>query len=158
MSERMTDSLDPYEPQPSYDWDYDEQERRPKVLWGRVLALGAFLILAFLIGRWTAPAGISQEEFDEVKADLAAAQEEIEALEAQTSTEPTTSPSPTETPEETVEGENYTVKSGDTLRGIAEKFYKDASLDDCIMAANDITDATQLSVGATIIIPPEESC
>jgi nucleoid-associated protein YgaU len=47
------------------------------------------------------------------------------------------------------------VQAGDTLTTIAEDFYKDASLADFIAEANSITDATQLSVGAEIIIPPK---
>ena len=160
MTDR-TESLDPYEPQQSYDWDYeDEPSRRPRILWGRVLALGAFLVLAFLFGRWTAPEAVSQGELDEVRADLQDAREEIATLEAQLAQEePPASPSPTGTPgDATVEGENYTVQRGDNLRGIALDFYGDAALDDCIAAANDIDDPSLLTVGDTLVIPPEEDC
>ncbi|MGH2694537.1 MAG: LysM peptidoglycan-binding domain-containing protein [Actinomycetota bacterium] len=155
-----TESLDPYEPQPSYEWDYeDEPSRRPKILWGRVLALGAFIVLAFLVGRWTAPEPVSQSEFDAVRADLADAREEIAQLQAQVETTPTASPSPAQTPGETTgEGETYLVRSGDTLRDIALEQYGDAALDDCIAEANDIPDPTELPVGETLIIPPEEDC
>lgn len=155
-----TESLDPYEPQPSYEWDYeDEPSRRPKILWGRVLALAAFILLAFLVGRWTAPEQVSQSEFDAVRADLADAREQIESLEAQVQATPTTSPSPDTTPDETTaEGDTYVVRSGDTLRDIALEQYGDAALDDCIAEANDIPDPTELPVGDTLVIPPEEDC
>jgi hypothetical protein len=157
-----TESLDPYEPQPSYEWDYeDEPSRRPKILWGRVLALAGLVVLAFLIGRWTSPEPVSQAEFDELRAELADAREEIETLEAQVGAEatPTATPSPDATPDETTgEGDTYVVRSGDTLRDIALEQYGDAALDDCIADANDIPDPTELPVGDTLVIPPEEEC
>jgi nucleoid-associated protein YgaU len=165
MTDR-TESLDPYQPQESYDWDYeDEPTNRPRILWGRVLALGAALVLAFLIGRWTAPEAVSQGEFDEVRAELEDAQEEIATLEAQLAQEESpASPGATESPPDgdqgggAAEGESYTVERGDNLRLIALDFYGDAALDDCIAEANDIADPSLLPVGDTLVIPPEEEC
>jgi len=121
------------------------------------------LILAFLLGRATGGGGGGDS------AELANAEETIEELQQENDSlrdqllaqpEPTNSPAADETPGGTAEdqGETYTVEKGDTLRSIAEDFYADVGLDDCIARANDITDPTQLSVGQELIIPPEEDC
>jgi hypothetical protein len=49
--------------------------------------------------------------------------------------------------------QNYTIKSGDTLRGIALKFYGDASKFVVIQEANDITNPSLISVGQVLEIP-----
>ncbi len=49
--------------------------------------------------------------------------------------------------------QNYTVQSGDTLRGIALKFYGDASKFVVIQEANDITNPSLISVGQVLEIP-----
>jgi nucleoid-associated protein YgaU len=179
MAMREHDSLEPYEPSdPSYDWDYESEEQPrnlPNILWGRVAVLGAVVIVAFLIGRMTAGGGgVPQERFDDARAELSAAQEEIaglesdlqtarsdlEAAEAAAATEdPTTTEDPG-TEEETdaaanPNSETHLVAPGDTFTTIAEEYYGDAGLADYIMNANEITDPTQLSVGVEIIIPPE---
>ena len=49
MDER-TESFQSYEPD-SYEWDYEEaHDRGPRVLWGRIISLFLFLLLAFLVG------------------------------------------------------------------------------------------------------------
>jgi hypothetical protein len=49
--------------------------------------------------------------------------------------------------------QNYTVKSGDTLRGIALKFYGDASKFVVIQEENDIINPSLISVGQILEIP-----
>ncbi|EPF21273.1 LysM peptidoglycan-binding domain-containing protein [Microcystis aeruginosa] len=49
--------------------------------------------------------------------------------------------------------QTYTIKSGDTLRGIALKFYGDASKFVVIQEANDIANPNQISVGQVLEIP-----
>lgn len=161
MSDRGTESFDAYEGDASYEWDYDEEPRKPKVLWGRVVALIAFLVLAFMLGRATAGGGVAQGRVDALERQLAELEAENEQLQDAAQailSEPTPEPTPTEPATTTTvegEGESYVVKDGDTLRAIALKFYGDASLDDLIAEANDITDPTQLSVGTRLVIPPE---
>lgn len=144
----------------SYDWDYEEESRGGRILWGRVLALAAFLVVAFFVGRLTASEGIAEERFDAVRQELAEARTEIDRLEsAQAVPTPALTPTPTPTDEGTdVEAETYIVGRGDTLRGIAGDFYGDAALDDCIAEANGITEPEQLSVGQELVIPPEDTC
>lgn len=159
MGDRMTQPFEPYEPEHSYDWDYAEEtdERPPRVLWGRVAILGAALVLAFLLGRSTAPQGVSQQEFDALRRARAELEAQLEQARAQPVVTPT--PEVTGTPEATTEpeaeGQTYVVQAGDTLRGIAERFYDDPTLDDLIAEANDITDPTQLRIGQELTIPPK---
>ena len=164
MGDRRTEPLEPYEPaEPAYDWDYDDAgPRRPNVLWGRVALLGALFLLAFLLGRWTAPEGASPEELRQTRAELREAQDRIEVLENQAA-QPTPTPTdlaPEESPaeedeEEEPEGTVYVVEPGDTLVLIAEQECGDPALDELIADANGITDPTQLSVGDELIIPAD---
>lgn len=57
--------------------------------------------------------------------------------------------------EESPEGKPYIVVSGDTLGGIAKKFYGKSSLDDVIFRANTkvIKDRNKLSPGMRLVIP-----
>jgi hypothetical protein len=164
MTDRITEPFNPGEPEPTYDWDFEEgtPRGRPKVLWGRVVALSLVLIFAFWLGRASAPDGVNQSEIDRLEAELADANEEIDGLRAelQTQPEPETSPTAESTPDDgaAAEGDTYVVERGDTLRGVAERFYDDASLAECIQEANGIDDAGQLSVGMELTVPPEEEC
>ncbi|MFN2389894.1 MAG: LysM peptidoglycan-binding domain-containing protein [Actinomycetota bacterium] len=138
-----------------YEWDYDDEPHKPKILWGRVVVLGIFMLLAFLLGRAVGGGGgeddASKGRIVRLQADLEAAQERIETLEEQNQTDP----SPESSPRETPETEEYTIKPGDNLATIAQEFYGDPSLDDCLAAANDIEDPASLRAGETIFIPPD---
>jgi LysM repeat protein len=61
----------------------------------------------------------------------------------------TNTPGPSPTPTDVV----YVVESGDTLFSIAEQFGANVCL---IMAVNNITDPSVLSVGQSLIIPPDD--
>jgi nucleoid-associated protein YgaU len=146
--------------QPEPDEDRYEPEGGGRVLWGRIIALLVALLVAFLIGRATAGGGssISSARYAKVKRDLAiararAAQADQTPVAEQTT--PAPSPSPEESESDAAGGKTYVVKSGDTLRGIAQKFYGDASLADLIAEANNITDATLVHEGTELAIPPE---
>src|SRR5438132_782268 len=56
----MDDRVEAFEIEPSYN--EDPFARGPRVLWGRVAALGGGLILFFLIGHWTAGGGGSSQQ------------------------------------------------------------------------------------------------
>lgn len=49
--------------------------------------------------------------------------------------------------------ETYTVVAGDTLSGLAERFYQDASLHPLIAAANKLADPDTIEIGQVLIIP-----
>jgi nucleoid-associated protein YgaU len=160
-----TEPLAPYEPEPepSYEWDYEDERRsRPKVLWGRILILAIVLIVAFLLGRSTAPEGISQSALDQARAEsdqleqenqeLADQVDELEA--AQQSPSPTTTTAAGGGAGE-AQAQTYTVQRGDTLTSIAQDVCEDPSLDDAIGELNGITDPEQLRVGSDIEIPED---
>jgi nucleoid-associated protein YgaU len=139
------------------EWEYESQPGG-RILWGRIIALVVALLVAFLVGRATAGGGVSQAAYAKVQRDLAAARAQIadqSTAPAVTGT-PVASPTPTVTTSHTgTAGTTYVVKSGDTLRGLAIKFYGDASLVDLIAQANHITDPTLVHQGTKLIIPPK---
>lgn len=171
MSDRETESVTPYEPQTSYDWDYGEEPpgggggggRLPNILWGRLVALGILAVVVFFIGRWSAPDGVDTAELRAIERRLEASQEDVEELQAALAAQPTATPSPAvtvgdqtdEAEDEEFDGETYVVQSGDTLRGIAERFCNDATKDDLIAEFNGIPDPTVISVGAELMIPED---
>jgi nucleoid-associated protein YgaU len=181
MADPLTEPFEPYQPEPAYDWEYDEEPRTrkggqmPNVLWGRVAILGAMILFAFLLGRMTKSSGVPASELeaanDEVAAvqeDLAAANDQIAALQTQVDdlqaaaapTDTTEDPAATEDTEDpaatdTTTEETYVVKPDETLSIIAERFYGDASLADFLAEANGIEDPTAISAGQELIIPEE---
>ena len=160
-----TEPLAPYEPEPepSYEWDYeDDRSSRPKVLWGRIVILAIVLILAYLLGRSTAPEGIPEGTLEQARAESAQLEEQnqsladqVEELEAaQESPAPTTTTAAGGTGE-TAQERTYTVRRGDTLTSIAQEICEDPSLDNAIGELNDISDPEQLPVGSDIMIPED---
>jgi nucleoid-associated protein YgaU len=165
MGNRTTEPFEPYQPEPEYDWDYDDEPRaQPKILWGRVVALGAVLLLAFFMGRTTADEGIPQSQLTSLQSDLEDAEAEIEDLQAELDQRPATlptvdeSPTDTQSPTGNVDVQVYTVKSGDTLVGIAEKLYGDPSFSECIADENGMGGDSTLRAGDQLVIPPESEC
>jgi len=172
MSDRDTESFTPYEPQTSYDWDYGDEPPQntgrdvPNILWGRLIALGVLALIAFLLGRWSAPNGIDEEQLSALRADNRQAQQQIEELEAalrQNQTQPTATPTPSvtvgdqtdEADDANFDGRTYVVQSGDTLRGIAERFCEDPTEDDLIADFNGIADPTLITPGTELRIPED---
>lgn len=167
--------IEPYRPnepeqEPYYDDNYDLEpegspgdQREGRVLWGRVGILGGALLLAFLIGRASAPGGVPAEELQAARADAREARQEAEDLRAeiavlQTETQgldEEKTDEPAEAAEEpAVENQTYVVKPGDTLSTIAERFYGNAALDDFLAEANPGIDPYALKVGQELVIPP----
>ncbi len=165
------DATEPFKPtrddpfEDSYEWDYEEERTSQGILWGRVLVLAAMLVLAFVVGRATAPSGVPGDEVERLQNRLAASQAEVDRLEAEAEQEPQaqvtptpgTSPSPETTEDTGTEGDTlvYTVKSGDSFADLAERFYQDATLDDFLAEANGLSVATPLKIGQELQIPPD---
>jgi nucleoid-associated protein YgaU len=179
MREPMTEPFEPYESyeDDAYDWDVEEEprdERPMNIKWGRVAALAGALLLAFVIGRSSASSGVPEsqltraqdraESLDQENEDLRA---EVTRLESAAAQEDATEAAAedTEGPEEPADegegestqvvGEIYQVRNGDTLRGIAQRFYGDPELADFLADVNGIDDPTTISVGQKLTIPDE---
>ena len=138
--------------------------RRTRILWIRVAAVAGLAAAAFLLGRNLAPGSQEDPSVARLRSELAEARAAIATLRAEQST-PTPSPTPTpQADEETAPGgaespsdqagEIYVVRPGDTLQGIAAKFYEDPTLDDVIARANGIDDPTLIHAGLELRIPP----
>ncbi|MGI8773880.1 MAG: LysM peptidoglycan-binding domain-containing protein [Actinomycetota bacterium] len=175
MADPLTDRFETYDPDDEtyasddedYVWEEETDARGPKpnVLWGRVAILAGLVLLAFLFGRMTAGGGVpaadldrAQDRIEELRTENAQLKTEIAAQEQD---DPGAAEAPAETEDseeaETAESQDqtYTVQSGDSLTTIAQRFYNDASLDDFLAEANDISDPTKLSVGQELRIPPK---
>lgn len=51
--------------------------------------------------------------------------------------------------------EEYTVKAGDTISGIAHRFYSDWRLWRLIADRNSLIDVRELEIGKTLLVPPK---
>lgn len=167
----MTEPLDPYESDPSSEYDWDEEpaaDDSPRILWGRVAVLGAMLLLAFLFGRATKSAGVPDSELSAARQQVQELRAENQALEEELASAPVVTDEPTAGTETGSEGDGetgttdtsgedktYIVEEGDSLTTIAQKFYGDSSLDDFLAEVNGITDPTQLAVGQELTIPSD---
>jgi nucleoid-associated protein YgaU len=160
---KPTHDEDPFDD--SSEWDYEEERPSSGILWGRVVALAAMLILAFMIGRASAPSGVPSDELERLQNRLAASQDEVARLEAKEAQQPAATPTatpsstPTDAGDTTDTGNDgdtrvYTVKPGDNFRDLAQKFYGDPSLDDFLANANGLSIAIPLKVGQELQIPP----
>jgi nucleoid-associated protein YgaU len=166
-----------------YEYDVDD-DYGGRVLWGRVAFFVVAAILVFFAGRCSAPDGISQDEYEQIAAQRDSLQERLDVAERQldqmsASVQPTPSPGldgtvvdgggVAPTPDDgtgtgtgngdgtgtgPVEGQSYTVQSGDTLITIAQKVYGDGGLWQLIADANNITQQNTLRVGQELRIPP----
>jgi nucleoid-associated protein YgaU len=163
------------------DYEYDgEEPYESRVLWGRVGAYAASLLVVFILGTmWGGRGSASESEVVELNRQVAElTQENVElrsSLDAASADGSTTEPPRISTPEDDAEdvadgapeGEDgtgsaagsgetrtYEVQSGDTLTGIAQRMYGDPQKFPLIAEANDLD--AQLVVGQELIIPPDE--
>jgi len=169
MSDRETESFTPYEPQTSYDWDYGEEPPRnagrdtQNILWGRLIALGVLALIAFFLGRWSAPNGVDEERLASLRRQANQAEARAEELQAALEAQPTMTPTPAVTvgdqddtaEDATFDGRTYTVVAGDTLRDIADRFCGDPTQADVIADFNAIADPTLISPGQELKIPED---
>ena len=165
MTDDPTRQYDTADPNASYDWDFEDEEKPregPRLLWGRILALLVALLLVFFLGRSTASPESSSEVEEDLRAEIAELESELDALRNQQATEASEEPDNSPAPSESAAGgeaeadvEIYTVKPGDTLNTIAEDQYGDVGLGDELGEANGITDPEQLRVGVELEIPQD---
>lgn len=166
MSDPMMDRYNS-DDQPDHE-DWDDEDHEPQIMWGRVIALGAAIVLAFLVGRATASGGVPagdltaardqaaelEAENDDLRSQLALVQTENgEGLPLEEDDGEETDGAEASSGEGAVQGITYLVKKGDNLSTIAKKFYDDGSLGRFIARANDLENPRNLSVGQKLIIP-----
>lgn len=158
----MTEPLDTYEDQGDYDWDYDDAEERgprPKVLWGRVISMIVFMLIAFFIGRMSKDSGVDEAEFQAVvdeqqqlEEQVTTLQEENDSLQALIDNQNNTGGGGNNDPEEepdpnsaddTLEPKVHTVQPGETLSVIIKKEYG------CVVAVSDEGEEVDLTDNVT---------
>ena len=127
-----------------------------------MVALAAVLVLAFFLGRLTAPEGIPEQRLADLRAELGETEREVETLRLALETRakevtpsPSPSPEPTELERDRAGRRIYVVQSGDTMRGIAETYCGDVGLADYVAAFNDIEDSRVISVGTELKLPKD---
>jgi nucleoid-associated protein YgaU len=154
------------------DYDYEQEDYGPRVLWGRLVLLLIGLVLVFFVGRCTA-GGADARDLAQAESRVAELNSENQFLRAQldaaqaSQTPPTEGGRPTEggqPPTEQPTGardpidqgqQKYVVQPGDTLTGIAEQFYGDQGKWELIAEANNLGSDTALTVGQELVIPEE---
>ncbi len=178
----MNGTMKAHQPAHEDAWEAEEYEAAtgPNVLWGRVIALAVFLVLAFLLGRWSAAGGPDESDLQALRAELqevsaenetlenelaaqallleeqtAAAAADDEAAENEAAEEDGVDGNGASDPVGEDEGLSYKVQRGDTLRAIARSFCGDVELGDLIGAKNNIKDPTALKAGQLLKLPAE---
>ncbi len=140
------------------------------ILWGRLAIWGTALLAVFLVGFIFGSSGgdsVSKKSYDELKKNFAeesskTAELEVKLANAETEVQKSQSdnnegdnsnsdPNSEDTPN------SYTIKSGDTYWGIAQKIYGDGSLYTIILDANGLTKNSSIKAGDEIEIPPKPS-
>lgn len=164
---------------------YSEREPQDvQILWGRVVVLGGALLLALLLGMWLSGGdeGVDQEVHAELKREnerLAEQNKELqqqidELSQGQPPENPPTadddedgsddgdSTSNTDSDSDGDGGDGqsqvYVVQRGDTLSGIAQRFYGSSGEEarERIADANGIEPDATLTVGQELTIPPAD--
>lgn len=159
----------------------DREPRDVNILWGRVAALGGALLLAFLFGTWVAGGdeGIDEQQHLETVEErdrLARENEELqEQLDQLSQGEPPQNRPTADNDSDDEDGDSdsddddesdgsdgqsqvYVVRQGDTLSGVAQRFYGSSGMEarERIAEANDIEPDATLTVGQELTIPPAD--
>lgn len=168
----------------------DREPGDMRILWGRVAALGAALLVAFLLGTWLGGGdeGVDPEEWDQLVSELEEERQRNEELndyidelsageaDGQADDAPTADDAGSDDTSDDgtgaagedgaaadeggeggdAEGQVYEVRSGDSLTGIAQRFYGNTDAYERIVEANDLDPDEPLQVGQELVIPPAE--
>lgn len=157
----------------------DREPQDVNILWGRVAALGGALLLAFLFGTWIAGGdeGIDEqqhletvEERDRLARENEELQEQIDQLSQgePPQNRPTADNDGDDEDDSGSDGDGnddsdrqsqiYVVRQGDTLSGVAQRFYGSSGQEarERIAEANDLEPDSTLTVGQELTIPPAD--
>ncbi len=79
----MNQTMKAHQPAHEDGWEAEEYEAAagPNVLWGRVVALAALVLIAFFLGRWSAAGGPDESDLQALRAELQEVSAENETLE-----------------------------------------------------------------------------
>ena len=173
MSDHLSDPP-PYQPPPPeedfYEWENEDEGPRPTLLWTRIVALIAGLLLVFFLGRITAGGddGADEAELTTLRQQNSQLEGQVSELEAELDAA-RSSPEPTDTPttggEDEGEGDTtteavdtYTVQAGQGFQQIAEDSMGDIGFAECIAEFNGLTLESTIVPGDKLDIPAEEAC
>lgn len=155
---------------------YDGDDYGGRVLWGRVAFFGVALLLAFVAGRCSGGGvppdqlAVAEDRIEQLESDKKALEEEVQALQESADQgdevaaadeddggqpvdeQPTDEGSADDS---SSQEKTHIVERGDTLSGLAERYYGDKSKHDLITDANGIDKDNPLQVGQELVIPPD---
>jgi cell division protein FtsB len=174
----MTDHLSdppPYEPprpeEDFYEWENEEEGPRHNLLWTRIVALVAGLLLVFFLGRITAGGDEGGDEAEltalrqqkeRLEGEVSDLQTELDAAQSQPQSEPTETPPGDEGEDEgddtAAPVDTYTVQAGQGFQQIAEDALGDIGLAECIAEFNGLTLESTITPGEELDIPAAEDC
>jgi nucleoid-associated protein YgaU len=177
MSDHLSDPP-PYQPPPPeedfYEWENEEEGPRPSLLWTRIVALVAGLLLVFFLGRITAGGeeGGNEAELATLRQENSQLEAQVSDLQADLDAERSEPSEPTESPDTgggggEGEGEGdttteavdtYTVQAGQGFQQIAEDAMGDFGFAECIAEFNGMTLQSTILPGDKLDIPAEEDC
>jgi nucleoid-associated protein YgaU len=127
-----------------------------------VATLVVALLVAFVLGRISAPDGVPASKVAGLQKQIAQSRQQIGSLQseladAQAAAQPSPQPAASAAPGTAAggRGTTYEVKSGDTLNSIAVDFYGSSSFADYLAEANHLTHPGRLTVGQKLHIPPK---
>lgn len=175
MSDHLSDPP-PYQPPPPeedfYEWENEDEGPRPTLLWTRIVALIAGLLLVFFLGRVSAGGddGADDAELTTLRQQNSQLEGQVSDLQAELdAAESAPEPEATETPasdgEDEGEGDTtteavdtYTVQAGQGFQQIAEDSMGDIGFAECIAEFNGLTLDSTILPGDELDIPAEEDC
>ena len=139
------------------------EQARIRPAWGRIATLALIVALFFSGGRFAAPETVPAEEVAALKADLARAENQIEALrlalevrEESAAAQAAAAAAAVETPAvPQITGDTYVVQPGESMAAIAEAACGDDSMAAYIATYNGLEDPALISSAVELQIPPD---
>lgn len=151
----------PAQPRPARTREAQARPERANVLWGRIVILGVLVALFFAGGRIAAPDTIPVERVAELRADIARAENQIEALRLahqvreEAEAEQRALEAQALTVESRLTADTYVVQPGESMTAIAQAACGNESMAAYIATYNGIEDPSLISSAVELQIPPD---